>query len=116
LGALAGLPRETAPSPLQGQTQYLPDDPNRLMLNEKSNIDVNQRQLSKEREDERILNQLRGEFSKIDVSSDGLVTFDEIKGVLGGRTEVAEQIFQEIDMDNSGAVSLQEFVETYFIK
>lgn len=41
LGALAGLPRETAPSPLQGGQQYLPDDPNRLMLNEKSNIDVN---------------------------------------------------------------------------
>jgi Ca2+-binding EF-hand superfamily protein len=101
---------------LQGQLQYLPDDPNRLMLNEKSNIDVNQRQLSKEREEERILNQLRSEFSRIDVSSDGLVTFDELKGVLGGRTEVAEQIFQEIDVDNSGAVSLQEFVETYFVK
>lgn len=86
------------------------------MLNEKSNLDVNTRQLSKEREEERILNQLRSEFSRIDVSGDGLVTFDELKGVLGGRTEVAEQIFQEIDADNSGAVSLQEFVETYFVK
>lgn len=92
------------------------DDPNRLMLNEKSAVEVGQKQLSKEREEELILAQLRAEFARIDVSGDGLVTFDELRTVLGPRADVAEQIFQELDLDNSGAVSLQEFVETYFVK
>jgi Ca2+-binding EF-hand superfamily protein len=34
--------------------------------------------LSKEREYERIMNQLRAEFSRIDINRDGSITLDEI--------------------------------------
>lgn len=34
--------------------------------------------LNREREDERIMEQLRAEFSRIDLNRDGSITFDEI--------------------------------------
>lgn len=89
------------------------------MLNDNT---TNQKQLSREREDERILNQLRQEFSRIDISQDGSITFDEVRQFLLEQTNgkvdlgLAEQIFQELDEDGSGAILLSEFVESYFVK
>lgn len=31
-------------------------------------------------------------------------------------TSIAGQIFQEVDVDNSGVILMQEFVEAYFVK
>ena len=42
--------------------------------------------LSKEREYERIKNQLREEFSRIDLNQDGSITFDEIIRFLNEQT------------------------------
>ncbi len=98
------------------------EDPNRAMLKEQHAVDMTAKNLQKEREDERIMNQLRAEFSRIDISQDGSVTLDELRQFLLQNTEgrvdtgIAEAIFQEIDIDGSGVVLLQEFVESYFIK
>jgi Ca2+-binding EF-hand superfamily protein len=92
------------------------------MLKEQHAVDMTAKNLQKEREDERIMNQLRAEFARIDISQDGSVTLDELRQLLLQNTEgqvdtgIAEAIFQEIDIDGSGAVLLQEFVESYFIK
>lgn len=140
LGALMNPIRETAPSqaigahgyPALGQSMSLHgnafqqtgfiEDPNQLMLKEIA-PEVNAQRLQQEREDERIINQLRQEFAKIDISQDGSITIDEIRqflqvqGPKGGiDTGIAEQIFHELDDDGSGAVMLQEFVENYFVK
>jgi Ca2+-binding EF-hand superfamily protein len=42
--------------------------------------------LSKEREYERIKNQLKEEFSRIDLNNDGTITFDEIIRFLNEQT------------------------------
>ena len=84
--------------------------------------EVGAQRLQQEREDERIINQLRQEFAKIDISQDGSITVDEIRQFLQMQTAnkadtaIAEQIFHELDDDGSGVVLLQEFVENYFVK
>ena len=45
-----------------------------------------QKNLSKEREYERIKNQLKQEFSKIDLNNDGTITIDEIVRFLNEQT------------------------------
>ncbi len=61
--------------------------------------DTMQKNLSKDREYERIFNQLKGEFSQIDLNRDGSITLDEIIRFLNEQTNgtvdtaIAEQIF-----------------------
>lgn len=45
-----------------------------------------QKQLAKEREDERIMSQLRAEFARIDINHDGSITLDEIVRFLNDQT------------------------------
>ena len=55
--------------------------------------------LAKDREHERVFNQLKEEFSRIDLNHDGTITFDEIIRFLNEQTSgtvdttIAEQIF-----------------------
>lgn len=78
--------------------------------------------LSKDREYERVYQQLRAEFSRIDLNSDNTITIEEIIQFLNKQTNgtvdtsVAEQIFQELDEDGSGTILLDEFVSSYFEK
>jgi len=81
-----------------------------------------QKNLSKDREYERILQQLKEEFSRIDLNRDGTITLDEIVRFLNEQTNgtvdtaIAEQIFMEIDEDGSGTIPMEEFVFSYFEK
>jgi Ca2+-binding EF-hand superfamily protein len=76
--------------------------------------------LTKDREYERILTQLKNEFSKIDINKDGSITIDEIIRFLNEQTNgtvdtsIAEQIFQDLDEDGSGVIYIDEFISTYF--
>lgn len=63
------------------------EDPNRQMLREQLVAgDIMQKQLAKEREDERIMSQLRAEFARIDINHDGSITLDEIVRFLNDQT------------------------------
>lgn len=104
--------------------QYQQDnDPNRLMLRETGagvGAETMQKALSKDREYERILSQLRTEFSRIDINKDGTISIDEIIRFLNEQTNgtvdtgIAEQIFAELDDDGSGTILLEEFIQNYF--
>jgi Ca2+-binding EF-hand superfamily protein len=64
-------------------------DPNKLMLKETGagvGHETMAKNLVKDREYERILIQLREEFSKIDINRDGTITLDEIIKFLNGQT------------------------------
>lgn len=59
--------------------QFPQEDPMALMRKEITPADQTMaKTLNKEREDERILQQLRAEFQRIDLSQDGTITIDEI--------------------------------------
>lgn len=102
------------------------DDPNQMMLKETGagvgGIDTMSKNLSKEREYDKIKEQLTEAFSKIDLNRDGSITMDEIIRFLNLQTKgtvdtsIAEQIFQEIDEDGSNKIELAEFVNSYFDK
>lgn len=65
------------------------EDPNRLMLRETGagvGAETMQKNLSKERENERILLQLKKEFERIDINRDGTITIDEIIRFLNEQT------------------------------
>jgi len=64
------------------------ENPNELMYRESTNI-ANQNQLSKERELEKIRQQLIQEFSVLDNNKDGYVTIDEILHFLESRVSGA---------------------------
>ena len=78
-----------------------------MMLNEKG-ADTMHKQLNREREDERIMTQLRNEFQRIDLNHDGSISIEEIMRFLKEQTNgavdtgFAEQIFAEVDEDGSG--------------
>ena len=116
---IGGKSRAGDPNANQGE------DPNRMMLKETGagvGAETMQKNLSKEREYERIMIQLRNEFSRIDLNRDGSISLQEIIQFLNDQTQgtvdtsIAEQIFQEIDEDGSGVIILDEFVSTYFEK
>jgi hypothetical protein len=100
LGALGGGGgRETSQSAagygaggILGQSSvhlsHIQEDPNRMMLKE-HNADTMHKQLNKEREDERIMGQLRAEFGRIDLNHDGSITMDEIVRFLKEQTRGA---------------------------
>lgn len=102
--------------------QFPSEDPMSLLRKENAPQATMAKNLNKEREDERIMNQLREEFARIDLSQDGSITIDELVQFLKAQTKgacdtgIAEQIFAELDEDGSGAVLLNEFIESYFIK
>jgi len=58
----------------------------------------------------------------LDKNNDGMISLDEIKDFLyeklNGKGEVdlsvADYIFDEIDQDDNGKVSIAEFVQAYF--
>lgn len=62
-------------------------------------VETMQKHLTKEREYDRIYNQLKEEFSRIDINKDGTITMDEIIRFLNEQTNgkvdtsLAEQIF-----------------------
>ena len=76
--------------------------------------------IAREREYERVQQKLYEEFKQLDINQDGSITLDEIVQFLHSKsgqqvdTRLAEEIFAEIDKDQSGRVSLVEFVEAYF--
>ena len=76
--------------------------------------------IAREREYERVQQKLYDEFKQLDINQDGSITLDEIVHFLQSKsgqqvdTRLAEEIFAEIDKDQSGRVSLVEFVEAYF--
>ena len=84
--------------------------------------DTMQKNLSKEREYERIKQQLRKEFESIDRNRDGTITLEEIVRFLNEQTNgtvdtsMAEDIFQLLDEDGSGKILLEEFIDGYFEK
>ena len=109
LGTLAN--RDNAPSQTRGPSaayvQGYPgisvaqEDPNRQMLKEVgADTTTMAQRLAKEQEDERVLNQLRQEFSRIDVNQDGRIRQEEILNFLKDLTQgnfdsgLAEQLFQ----------------------
>lgn len=76
------------------------EDPNRMMLKEQfAAADINQRQLQKEREDERIINQLFAEFQRMDYNQDGVITLPELRKFINlqtngsGNASIVESIF-----------------------
>ena len=79
-----------------------------------------QKNLSVEREYERIKMQPRQEFNRIDVNQDGSITFEEIERFLNAQTngqvetEMAQSIFNAIDENESGVIQLDEFIDAYF--
>ena len=101
------------------------EDPMKQMLKETGagvGTGTMQKNLTKDREYERILNQLKNEFSRIDLNQDGTITEEEIVKFLNQQTNgkvdtsYAEQIFNELDDDGSGYVKLEEFILNYFEK
>jgi len=48
------------------------------MLRENGGAETFKKTLNREREDERILGQLRNEFARIDINHDGSITLEEI--------------------------------------
>jgi Ca2+-binding EF-hand superfamily protein len=61
------------------------DDPNKQMLKETGagvGVETMQKNLTKEREYDRIYEQLRDEFARIDINQDGTITLDEVVGFL----------------------------------
>ena len=52
--------------------------PNRLMIQEQRGGLTFTGDIAKEREQERVMNQLRAEFDKIDINGDGNITCNEI--------------------------------------
>lgn len=104
-----------------GNQQYY-EDPNKQMLRETgvgSGIEVMQKNLSIDREYERIRNQLKAEFEQIDINQDGTINIDEIIKFLNKRTngkvdtKIAMDLYNQIDLDGNG-VQLDEFVQAYF--
>jgi hypothetical protein len=68
----------------------IPEDPNKMMLKEGNPGDATMHKyLNKEREDERIMGQLRAEFGRIDLNHDGTITMEEIVGFLKDQTRGA---------------------------
>ena len=59
-----------------------------MMLNEKG-ADTMHKQLNREREDERIMTQLRNEFQRIDLNHDGSISIEEIMRFLKEQTNGA---------------------------
>jgi hypothetical protein len=85
-----------------GQYNNQDNDPNRLMLRETGagvGAETMQKNLSKDREYEKIHAKLREEFSRIDINNDGTISIDEIIRFLNEKTNgvvdtsIAEQIF-----------------------
>eukprot|EP00347_Sterkiella_histriomuscorum_P014348 403361215 len=78
--------------------------------------------IAKEREYEKVQQKLYDEFKKLDINNDGSITIEEVVEFLkqkGGNnvdTRIAEELFIEIDRDQSGRISLNEFVESYFLQ
>jgi len=55
---------------------------------------------------------LKGAFRMFDVNGDGTVTKDELKEVFGGASrgeDVWDQIMDEVDKNNDGEISYEEF-------
>ncbi|CDW87383.1 c2 domain containing protein [Stylonychia lemnae] len=109
------------------------ENPNERMLKETtSQAHHAEFMIAKEREYEKVKQELYTEFKKLDYNNDDTITLNEIVKYLqekvgdfqiqinveqGGQdidTGIAEEIFREIDKDNSGTISLVEFVESYF--
>ena len=78
-----------------------------------------QKNLSIDREYERIRNQLKAEFEQIDINQDGTIKGDEIIKFLNKRTngkvdtKIALDLYNQIDLDGNG-VQLDEFIQAYF--
>eukprot|EP00349_Pseudokeronopsis_sp_Brazil_P003802 CAMPEP_0202962732 /NCGR_PEP_ID=MMETSP1396-20130829/6808_1 /ASSEMBLY_ACC=CAM_ASM_000872 /TAXON_ID= /ORGANISM="Pseudokeronopsis sp., Strain Brazil" /LENGTH=172 /DNA_ID=CAMNT_0049683485 /DNA_START=106 /DNA_END=624 /DNA_ORIENTATION=- len=85
-------------------------------------VDTMKDNLNKEREYERIYNQLKSVFMEMDMDRNEQITEQELITFLNKKTNgridttEAQQIFREIDEDGSGLVNLDEFVQSYFEK
>lgn len=93
-----------------------------MMLKEHEIKETMKKNLFVEREDERIVQQLYQEFSKIDLNQDGSLSMEEVYRYLNskgnGQIErgLVEQLYAEIDENSNGVVPFEEFVSAYFHK
>ena len=92
------------------------------MLKEKDKEAVFKGNLNREREDERIMTQLQQEFYRIDTNQDGVLTVQEMERFLIDQskgqvdTQLAVEIFREIDIDKNNQIPIEEFVFAYYKK
>ena len=83
-------------------------------------VETMQKNLSIDREYERIRNQLRAEFEQIDLNQDGTIECEEIVRFLNEKTngkvdtEIATNLYRSLDVDGSGRIMLEEFIDAYF--
>jgi len=56
---------------------------------------------------------IRGSFNKIDIDNDGFITNDELSKLFNGQVsmELVDHMIQEIDQNNDGKISYEEFVD-----
>lgn len=76
--------------------------------------------IKKEREFEKVKNHLIGEFQQLDINHDDKITIEEVAEFLRKRAKgkidlaIVQTLFDEMDKDENGHISLHEFVGAYF--